>query len=237
MNSSDQRQPRRDFLGQIAASAAVVAGVAYAPSLMAQQPARSASPATAGAWDDSWVGRLTAKHKAVFDSPQIENGMALLNTLTYLQGMRDVQSAGAGAVQAVIVIRAMAIPMAFNDAMWKKYEIGKIRKIKESNSDNWVTANPYLNGAGGWVGAAPSPDGMAATMAWLGSHGNILLGCDIAVGHFANEIARDLKLDATAVTKELKANLVPGMILQPSGVYAAARAQEAGCVYVHVRSA
>jgi intracellular sulfur oxidation DsrE/DsrF family protein len=30
----------------------------------------------------------------------------------------------------------------------------------------------------------------------------------------------------------LKANLIPGVILQPSGVYAAHRAQEAGCTYI-----
>ena len=34
------------------------------------------------------------------------------------------------------------------------------------------------------------------------------------------------------IFEELKANLVPGMILQPNGVYAVLRAQEAGCAFM-----
>ena len=189
-------------------------------------------------WDDSWFARLTAKHKAVFDSPQIEDGLVLANATGYIRGMRDALSAGDNDVQTVIVIRHAAIPMAFNDAMWEKYEIGKDKKIKDGRTDNWATHNPYLNGnAGGGGtsgrgGAAASSDRPASTLAWLGSHGHILLGCDLATRNYSNVIARNFKVDQRAVYEELKANLVPGLILQPTGVYAALRAQEAGCAYI-----
>ena len=136
-----------------------------------------------------------------------------------------------------IVVRHAAIPMAFNDAMWEKYEIGKDKKIKEGRSDNWATHNPYLNGSAAWRGrprrcARRRPIVRCPTFAWLGAHGHILLGCDLATRNYSNVIARNFKVDQRAVYEELKANLVPGMILQPTGVYAALRAQEAGCAYI-----
>jgi hypothetical protein len=230
---SSEPTPRREFLGQIAASAMVLAGAGCAA------PATSATPAVTPAgtppsgarsaqWDDSWFGRLTAKHKAVFDSPDIEDGLALANASFFVSGMRDAAGAGEGDVQAVVVIRHHAIPMAFNDAMWQKYEIGKDKKIKAPRSDDWATSNPWINGGR----AARDSSEPAGTFAWLAAHGHILLACDRATRNYANTIARAYKLTQAAAYDELKANLVPGFILQPTGVYAAVRAQEAGCAYL-----
>jgi hypothetical protein len=237
MSSPDQRQPRREFLGQIAASAIVMAGTACMPSLTAQsqeQPTPAPKQPTAQPtfkipthWDDSWVGRLTAKHKAVFDSPEIDDGGALGSATTYIQGARQALSAGETDVQTVIVIRHSAIPMAFNDAMWQKYDIGKQAKEKDPRNKTWVTHNPYLHDNG----PATPADRMTPTLAWFASHGHILLGCNRAALGYAMSIAERVKADASAIYDELLANLVPGMILQPSGIYAVIRAQEVGCAF------
>jgi hypothetical protein len=248
VNSSDERtQPRREFLGHVAASAIVLAGGACSTSAATGQATTTATPAAGPRppapppqasgpvhWDDSWFGRLTAKHKAVFDSPQIEDGLVLANATGYIRGMRDAVSAGDDDVQTVIVVRHAAIPMAFNDAMWAKYEIGKDKKIKEGRSDSWATRNPYLNGSagGGGRGGASGGDRPTPTFAWLAAHGHILLGCDLATRNYANVIARNFNVEQHAVYEELKANLVPGIVLQPTGVYAALRAQEGGCAYI-----
>jgi hypothetical protein len=60
----------------------------------------------------------------------------------------------------------------------------------------------------------------------------MLLGCDLAARGLAGQIASKTKSDSRGIYEELKANLVPGVILQPTGVYAAHRAQEAGCSYI-----
>jgi hypothetical protein len=237
---SSDSTPRREFLGQIAASAMVLAGAACATpgggQAAATSPAPNASPGGSQApaqWDDSWFGRLTARHKAVFDSPQIEDGLVLANASGYIRGMREAAAAGDHDVQAVVVIRHAAIPMAFNDAMWQKYEIGKDKKIKAPRSEDWAIRNPYLaSGSGRGGGAVDSADRPQANFSWLASHGHILLGCDLATRNYSNVIARNFKLEQRAVYDELKANLIPGMIQQPTGVYAALRAQEAGCAYI-----
>ncbi len=225
--------PRREFLGHIAASAMVLAGAGCAsPAASATSAATPTGTPVPGArstpWDDSWLARLTAKHKAVFDSPQIEDGMALANASFYVSGMRDAAGAGEHDTQAVVVVRHAAIPMAFNDAMWQKYEIGKDKKIKAPGSDDWATRNPWITGR---RGASDSPEPQA-TFAWLAAHGHILLACDRATRNYANTIARSFKLEQRVVYDEIKANLVPGFILQPTGVYAVLRAQEAGCAYI-----
>jgi hypothetical protein len=77
-----------------------------------------------------------------------------------------------------------------------------------------------------------SSDRPQSTLAWLASHGHVLLGCDLATRGYAEIIAERAKTDSQVVYEELKANLVPGVILQPTGVYAVHRAQEAGCTYI-----
>jgi hypothetical protein len=231
---TDRPTPRREFIGQLATSAALLAGTACAAPLAATAtggaapaptPAQ-AQPETAGRtqWDDSWFTRLTAKHKAAFDSAQVEEGAVLGHAQRYVTGMRDALNVGDSDVQAVLIIRHAAIPMAFNDAMWAKYEIGKGRSIKDGN--DWATRNPYLNSRRPTTGDRPS-----ATLSWFASHGHILLGCGVAAQGLASQIASERKLDSKVVFEEMKANLVPGMILQPNGVYATIRAQEAGCVF------
>ena len=245
----DRPTPRREFLGQIAASAVVLAGTACAAPATAGQTATAPTPAPAPAptpaapsspirWDDSWFTRLTAKHKAAFDSPEIEDGLAVAQAAGYIRGMRDAISAGNDDVQAVVVIRHTAVPMAFNDAMWAKYELGKHLKVKDYSTNAWATRNPFAAPAPSATRRAAQTSGTTAVdrpqsnLAWLASHGNILLACDLATRGYAGIIANRTKGDSKVIYEELKANLVTGVILQPTGVYAVHRAQEAGCSYI-----
>ena len=186
-------------------------------------------------WDDSWFGRLTAKHKAVFDSPEIDEGLAVGQAAAYISGMRDAIAAGPSDVQTVVVIRHAAIPMVFNDAMWAKYRIGKERKVKDDSTRKWATRNPFLDAPSSEGQATPrpaTPDCPRGSLTWLAAHSQIVLGCDLATRGYAGIIAEKIKGNTPTVYEELKANLIPGVILQPSGVYAALRAQEAGCTYI-----
>lgn len=234
----------------MAVSAIVLAGTACATPAAAGPPATSAAPVptpsesaeappapaptTPVHWDDSWFGRLTAKHKAVFDSPQVDDGIVLANAAGYIRGMRDAAGAGENDVQAVVVMRHIAVAMTFNDAMWAKYEIGKERQIKDSSTKAWAVRNPFFGPAPSSTQAArPSTNARPqANLQWMAANGHILLGCDLAARGLAGQIASKTKGDSRAIYEELKANLVPGVILQPTGVYAAHRAQEAGCSYI-----
>ncbi len=246
MSISSDQPTRREFLGQIAASAIVLAGSACATPAAAPQtvPAPSQRPAPNGLeeppaqtahWNDSWTARLTAKHKAVFDMPEVDDGLAIEHAVLWLRGTYDALGAAPSDAQAVIVIRHAAVILAFNDAMWAKYELGKERKVKDDLTGKWAVRNPY----GSPQRVSPtdstvrpnSPDRPASDLAWFAQNGHVLLACDLATRGMSQIIAQKTKREERAVYEELKANLIPGVILQPSGIYAVHRSQEAGCTY------
>jgi hypothetical protein len=161
----------------------------------------------------------------MFEAAAVEEGAVLGHAVRYLNGIKEALDPPESDVQVVLVIRHSAIPMAFNDAMWEKYKIGKEAKIKAGN--DWAMRNPYLNSARG----SARGDRPSATLAWFASHGHIMLGCNLATLGWAGTFAQNAGLDSKVVYDDLKANLVPGMILQPNGIYAVHRAQEAGCTF------
>jgi len=221
-SSSTSATPRREFIGQLATAAVALAGTAcVSPSFASSQgtPAASPSPtpprpASKTVFDDSWTQRLTAKHKAVFDSPEIFGGAAIYQAELWASGYKEMYNLGDADTQAVLVLRHAAVPMVINDAMWSKYEIGKLRKVKDDNGA-WATANPYTK-----------------SLADAHQRGTTILGCNLAAMGVAAAIARATKQDVEAVRQEIRGSLVPGALLMPSGIFALHRAQEAGCTYM-----
>jgi len=230
---------RRDFLGHLATTAAVLAAAgcatqANAASAIAATAAPAPKPAAAprprltpAAWDDSWTSRITGAHKAVFDCAKIQDGEGVGHPFGYMQGVHDALGVSFDQVHTVLVIRHEAIPLALNDAMWAKYELGKNNKVKDGK--HWAERNPSLNPSPGR--SARPGDEPDYTLSWLARHNHTLLGCNRALVGCSYEIADRTKADQAAIYQELAANLVPGLILQPNGIYATIRAQEAGCEF------
>jgi len=235
--------PRREFLGQLATVAAAFAATACASggaTMGAVAPAPAVSPPPAAdipklppappmpalEFDDAWASRITGRYRAVFDSPAIEDGTAVFNAYTYMQGFKDMYKVADPDVNAVIVVRHMAIPMAFDDAIWARYKLGEYTKIKESGSEHWAVRNPF------WKAAPGDKEGADFTLDALQKRGVVLLGCALATHGFAGILAKQTKDSANAVFDELRRHLIRGLQLQPSGIFAVMRAQEAGCHYM-----
>jgi hypothetical protein len=241
-NQSEPSTPRREFLGQIAVSALALAGTACAGSPAQTPPAPVATPnpsardtSAAMHWDDSWSARLTAKHKAVFDMPEVDDGLAIDHAVLWLEGCRQALGAAPGDAHAVIVVRHAAVVLAFNDAIWSKYELGKERKVKDDSTGKWAVRNPYASPTPRSADDPPpqrsSPDRPAGNLGWFAQNGHTLLACDLATRGMSFILAKKVKREQRTVYEDLKANLIPGVILQPSGIYAVHRAQEAGCTF------
>jgi hypothetical protein len=199
---------RRDFLGDVARSAGVAAGIASLPSIASASPRERAH--TTPVWDMSWTERLIAPHRAVFELPAIAEGMGLQQARMYMEGYRAAYG-DKGESQVVIVMRSAAVPMAFNDILWEKY--GVAQQVKARG-----TTNPYLSGGD-------------ASLATLRDRGAILLACHMATMGQAEMMASRTGADVEAVKAEVRANLAPGVLLMPNGVFAVLCAQDAGCKY------
>lgn len=230
--AANQPTPRREFLGHLAVTAAALASAACAPTLAATatEPAPAPRPSTPPApihWDDSWVARLTAKHKAVFDSPAISDGLALGQAFLYMRGYQEMYQATDADVQAVIVMRHAGLPLALGDALWDKYEIGKMLKVTDPATDKPARRNPFYK-----VDPRDKNAFAGGTLDALHERGAILLGCNLAAMGFAERLAQKTNADVAAVREEVRSGLVPGARLMPSGIFAVIRAQEAGCCFM-----
>jgi hypothetical protein len=208
-NSKDPREvTRRNFLSDIAVGATGV--VALSALASDESHAAEVLPTAAAEWDLTWIDRLTGKYRTVFDSPEVNDGTAFTNASVFMMGFKEVYDASDADMQAVIVMRHRGVVMAFNDAMWEKYGLAA-----ESKVPNAEKRNPWTS-----------------ELATLKNRGAILLACNLAASRRAREIAQRLNLNADDVKKDLYANLIPGVVVQTSGVFATIRAQQAGCSFM-----
>ena len=229
--SNEHPTARRDFIAQVAA-AAVLAGTACASPLVAATTTADARRAARSdpAFDDSWTTRVSAaKHRAVFDSPQVDDGAALEHVLTYLTGYHTQFGTTDAEVVPVLVMRHMGTMLAFNDDLWDKYEFGKTSKTKDPATGADARRNPFVR-----VVESESQDFISAGAALpaLRARGVVLLACNRALMGLAARQAKARKLDVEMVRAEFRAGLLPGVVLQPSGIYACLRAQEVGCGFI-----
>ncbi len=241
----DSATPRRQFIGELAAGAAALAAVACAPAAAATSAASQApAPATpspapkdplplqsAMKWDTTWMERITAKHKAVFDSPQISDGSALYMADAYLGWVKDVFGTGASDASVVVVLRHAAVPMLYNDAMWSKYPLGTLTKTVEQKTKEPAKRNVFYQKLAN-DGQAESDEKPSPTIKSLTKRGVIFVGCDLATRNFAYQIAQKTGRDERSIYEELRQNLVPQATLMTTGVFATLLAQEAGCGFM-----
>jgi hypothetical protein len=223
--------PRRDFLVRVASTtAAVVAGAACASPLAAAGVSAGGVPrrgTTSPDFDDTWTTRVrTAPHRAVFDSPDVADGLALGHAAVFMDNYHDMFGTSDADTVPVIVLRHQGTVIAMGDALWEKYELGKRTKLVDPVTGAVATRNPFVTVAKDDPHALIEP---GCTLPVLRARGAVLLACNRALMHFATQKAREMKLNENDVKAEFRAGLVPGVILQPSGIYAVIRAQEAGC--------
>ncbi len=215
----DSSTPRRGFLGRmaVAATALGLSGSVAAP-LAAATESRSRNPGTDPDLD-AWFGKLTGKHRQVFDAPAANGGMPAVWPRVYLLTMGATYPGEQST--AMVILRHAAIPLAMSDALWSKYHFGEMFDIK--TGDKPATANPFAT-----ITGLPIP-GLGVTE--LLKSGVLIGACDAALTVFSGAAAKKMNLDPAAVKREWVAGLYPGIQVVPSGVMAVGRAQELGCSY------
>lgn len=209
---------RRQFLGSVAALSAT--GALIPSALGAESP--GPEPVSAD-WDVSWRDRVRSEFRSVFDNPIINEGVGLWRAIDWKRSLMEVYGDQAKDASTVLVIRHEAIPMIMGHAFWERHELGAANKVNDSQG-NPVRHNPFLsreNTPGGRRGATLD--------AFLES-GGIVLACNYAfarsiVGPEARKSGANQADARTAVLKEV----IPGIIIQPSGFFAVIEAQRVGC--------
>ena len=205
--------PRRSFLQRLAALSATVAvgGKLEAESI--------APPVT-----DAWLNRVTGKHRQVFDCTTANDGFGAAFALNWIDGYKQTRNATDKDMSAVVVYRHFAMPLMLNDAMWAKYHIGEVLKL------NGSTGKPAtMNIFRGNIMGRP---GMSYEQA-MKDRGVIMVACNLALTVISGMAAPNAGVTADQAKADWTANLLPGVALAPSGVYAVSRAQEKHCTYCY----
>ena len=180
-------------------------------------------------WDMSWVDRLTGKYKQVFDAPEIAEGTVFHQVRLFTHHYAEVMGTTDTDTSAVMVIRHTAIPLALNDALWDEFELGREAKLKDPTTGRNARRHPFMHLKEDDKYSLSWPDGGLDTLI---SKGAIVLACDLALGRFAGEVMKKSGLSRDDARKKVMDNLVPGVVVQPSGVFGVIRAQQAGCNYI-----
>lgn len=215
---------RRDFLGRLAAGAAVAAGgVGVGPSRAeAQDPVKPVSDK----FDMSWVDRVHGRFRGVFDSPKVEEGGEIFRAAIWHDQVSETYGVKNDDVTAVLVIRHVGIPLIMDDEFWVRHKLGKANKMKDPSTGKHYQKNPIRS----LEGQKDVPPMMAgAALEPFMRRGGIVLACNFAFGFMVSlERALDKENPKDARARALK-HVVPGVILQPSGFFGLIEAQRAGC--------
>ena len=216
--------PRRDFLKRLGTTGALTAiGL---PTALHAEPAAHDVPVS-DKWDMSWCDRITGKVRAVFDSPQVGEGGGMFRAQLWRDQHMEVYGAPLSDISAVLVIRHEAIPLVMNDAYWVRFDVGKELKLKDANDKKWTKVNPV------GVFQPGTPEKFAKyNIAEFIKSGGLVLACNLAFGEIVAKFMKEDKLSKQDARARAMEHLIPGVILQPSGGFAALRAQQAGCNYL-----
>lgn len=233
MNDHTEQAPvnstnRRGFIAAVAGGTAALAATGFtARELLAQGGGFPSYPAPQGGWDLSWVEKIErAKHRMVFDMPQIESGMAFTNALTYMKGYGEVYKTPDAEFGLVVVCRHAALPAVLNDAMWATLKYGEKNKINDPATGVPMLRNPYSKAAD-----TPGTNSELSIEALI-ARGVIVLACNLSMMRNASILAKETGMSTEEARAAITAALIPGVMRQPSGVFGVARAQEAGCHFL-----
>jgi hypothetical protein len=231
---SEMMTDRRNFLGRIAGAAAGV-GLSLAGTRAAAAESSS----------DGWLKEVKGTHRCLFDFPQHKNGYAQLHIFNYINTYATAYQAAPGQVGAIGTFYSVgaqaSIPLAFNDAVWSKYELGAYLGLKDASGKAYtrnVFNRPTPNDLHLLMQAVNLPmiPALADAMPAIGIEslqkmGTKFILCANALGIWSLELEARGKGKAQEIEKELRANTLPGVTIVPAMVVAIQQAQSAGISY------
>jgi hypothetical protein len=221
-------QNRREFIERLGAGA-LLAAMPLTPDVVNAFGSRASKAESAEDWDLSWVNRVNGKYRAVFDVPEIDSGFGVWRASLWVQQYAEVLKANPRECSPVLVLRHHGIALAMQQSFWDKYAVSKWQPVTHPITQQGTDRNPALLSSS--RNEVPADFDAVALDKYL-SRGGIALACNLAFDEMVGLVSTKDGTSGDAARKTALAGLVPGVIMQPSGVFAALRAQDAGCKYL-----
>lgn len=180
-------------------------------------------------FDFSWVNRVTGKYRAVFDVPEIDSAYGVWRASLWVRQYSEFLKVAPNECTPVLVLRHHGIALAMTQAFWDTYDVSKTNPVLHPITQQGTDRNPALLSSS--RGEVPADFDAVALDKYL-SRGGIALACNLAFDDMIELVTKKDKSSPETARKTALAGMLPGVIMQPSGVFAALRAQDAGCKYL-----
>jgi hypothetical protein len=222
-------QNRREFLEHVTAGA-MLATMPFSPDVLRELGGlSSARVASAEEFDLTWVDRVKGKYRAIFDVPEIDSGYGVWRASLWGKQYNEVLKIPPTDMSAVLVLRHHGIALAMQQSFWDKYEVAKSNQVTHPITQQGTDRNPALLSSK--RGEVPADFDDVALDKFL-SRGGIALACNLAFDDMIELVTKKDGGTPEAARKTALAGMVSGVVLQPSGVFAALHAQDVGCKYL-----
>jgi intracellular sulfur oxidation DsrE/DsrF family protein len=221
--------PRREFLGVLTGGMATLSAATLAAPLEAEAKTNLSSELTMEN-ADAWFDTIKGKHRAVFDATRPHEIFPFAWPRVFLLSNAKMGTPEKE-VSVVVVLRHAAIPYAFEDRLWAKYNFGTVFKADDPATKAPATRNPFSKPKPGDF-KVPGVGELSIGINELQASGVMFCVCDTAMTVYSATLAEGMKLNPTDVKKEWLSGLLPGIQVVPSGIWALGRAQEKGCSYI-----
>lgn len=217
MSSDAVLEPRREFLAMAGAGA-----LAFATGGATTRVATHASSSP-----DPWLGPLSGKHKMYFDATSATGGWALVYAMNWLATAPAAYGDKESDFSAVVGARHFSAVMALNDSIWAKYPIATMVNVIDPQTKAPAKRNIFFRNQ---AGDLMFPD---SAIDKLQARGVVMVACGLALGVVSGLAGGQVGIPEAQAKAEFMANLLPGVKVVPSGVFAVAHAQEKGCAYCY----
>ena len=207
---NDSMHPRRRFVGRAAAAVAALTGF---PGILRAESSADDSK------HDAWMKPLKG-HRQLFHAIDL-NDRAMLMASNYLDAYENEFGEKRGEATAVVGVHGGALNIAFTDAAWTKYTLGKAANFMDPATKEPAVRNVFATGG-------------ELSVNTLQKRGVVFLVCNTALRLRSRALAKERGETYEVVYKDLEASRLPGTILVPALVVAINRAQEKGFTYVRV---
>lgn len=221
--------PRRSFLTRLAgAAAALTAG-----STLGGSPAAAQSQASP---HDKWLTGLAGRHRCLFDAPLHAGGLPLIHMYNYITTYNGAYGEPAAAVNAIGTFYGppgplASMPLAWNDSVWEKYKLGELLQLTDPTTKAPTKRNlfyrpragdPVLASGAFAVAGIENLQKMGATFLMCNNAFMMWMGFLSGSGSTGNP---------SEIERDIRANLLPGVITVPAMVIAIEKAQGKGIAY------
>jgi hypothetical protein len=239
-NKQTQQTSRRTFLGTLATSAAALSAASFAPI------SAGAKTITENFYEgddpdpELWFKQIKGKHRIVFDVTESHQVFPFAWPLIFLN-TNEATGTPAKDNSVVVILRHNAIPYAFEDRLWAKYNFAEFFKAGDLGpafkaadyKTATATRNPFWKPKPGDFGV-PGLGDVAIGINDLQAKGVMFAVCNAAITVYSAIASQKMNMQPEDVKKDWVSGLIPGINIVPSGVWAVNRAQEHGCAYCFV---